>query len=130
MTEPYKNEAELTYERYENDREHSLEELLPEDDFREVNTETMQSISSKPEDTDVEFYTRSDMSPFLGNRQPVNGESFDPAAADEVLEDETELEDVPDADAIQKDSPVDPVATIEDMHGTDLINGFDGDETE
>ncbi|MEI0737810.1 hypothetical protein VQ056_15965 [Paenibacillus sp. JTLBN-2024] len=42
----------------------------------------------------------------------------------------TELEDVPDADDIQMDSPIDPVATIEDMHGTDLINGFDGDETE
>jgi hypothetical protein len=41
------------------------------------------------------------------------------------------LPDVPDADAIQKDSPVDPVAPDPDaMHGTDLLNGFDGDETE
>ncbi|MGG6314281.1 hypothetical protein [Paenibacillus macerans] len=41
------------------------------------------------------------------------------------------LPDVPDADAVQKDSPVDPAAPDPDaMHGTDLINGFDGDETE
>lgn len=39
--------------------------------------------------------------------------------------------DVPDADAIQKDSPVDPAAPDPDtMHGTDLLNGYDGDETE
>lgn len=44
---------------------------------------------------------------------------------------EAPLPDVPDADVIQKDSPIDPVTPDPDvMHGTDLLNGFDGDETE
>ncbi|WP_068787089.1 hypothetical protein [Paenibacillus phocaensis] len=48
-----------------------------------------------------------------------------------LMDPEDPFPDVPDADAIQKDSPIDPVAPDPDaMHGTDLLNGFDGDETE
>jgi len=44
-------------------------------------------------------------------------------------EDYTPLPDVPDADAISADSPVDPAAPQTDlMHGTDLLNGSNGDE--
>ncbi|WP_379316094.1 hypothetical protein [Paenibacillus puldeungensis] len=41
------------------------------------------------------------------------------------------LPDVPDADEIEMNSPVDPVAPDPDaMHGTDLLNGYDGDDDE
>lgn len=38
------------------------------------------------------------------------------------------LENVPDADVIAPGSPVDPSAPPDFIHGTDLLNGFDGDE--
>ncbi|MGM1048218.1 MAG: hypothetical protein ACQEXX_19025 [Bacillota bacterium] len=48
------------------------------------------------------------------------------------VEEEAPLEDVPDADEIQADSPVDPAALQDpDQHGIDLLNGVGGvdDET-
>ncbi|MWV46939.1 hypothetical protein GRF59_25335 [Paenibacillus sp. HJL G12] len=127
----YKTEADLAYERYDNAGEPPLEEGLPEDDFREVNTQTVQSITQEPGAADVEFYTRSEWSPQLGTRYPENtGEYPDPAGVNDLSDEDTELEDIPDADDIQEDSPVDPSAMIEDMHGTDLINGYDGDDSE
>ncbi|MFU1793468.1 hypothetical protein ACM1RC_06360 [Paenibacillus azoreducens] len=126
MPEEYKTEADWTYERYANAGDHPVEDGLPKDDLRDVNTQTVQSISAVPDPSDIDFYIRSDMNPQLGVRH-VPEEPLQSAADDA---DEGELEDVPDADEIQKDSPVDPVAVVEDMHGTDLINGFDGDETE
>lgn len=134
MPEPYKSEAEWTYERYQNAGDHPAEDGLPADDLRDVNTETAQSISAEPDAADVEFYVRSDMSDELGGRrETTSGQAVESGAdksGEESRDEYTELEDVPDADDIQMDSPIDPVATIEDMHGTDLINGFDGDETE
>jgi len=130
MPEPYKSEADWTYERYQNAGDHPVEDGLPADDLREVNTETVQSISEEPDPADVEFYVRSDMSPGLGGRRETSPEQAVEPDAGESSDEYTELEDVPDADDVQKDSPIDPAATIEDMHGTDLINGFDGDETE
>lgn len=120
MPEEYKTEADWTYERYANAGDHPVEDGLPKDDLRDVNTQTVQSISAVPDPSDIDFYIRSDMNPKLGVRH----------VPEEPLQSAGELEDVPDADEIQKDSPVDPVAVVEDMHGTDLINGFDGDETE
>ncbi|WFB60083.1 hypothetical protein [Paenibacillus sp. BR1-192] len=44
-------------------------------------------------------------------------------------EEYTPLEDVPDADAIAANSPVDPAAPpTEQMHGTDLLNGSNGED--
>ncbi|MGQ3478044.1 hypothetical protein [Paenibacillus sp. TY11] len=43
---------------------------------------------------------------------------------------DTPLEDVPDADELTPNSPVDPSAPAEFLHGTDLLNGTDGDEEE
>lgn len=43
---------------------------------------------------------------------------------------DTPLEDVPDADELTPNSPVDPSAPTEFLHGTDLLNGTDGDEEE
>lgn len=133
-----KSEADLTYERYDQQRELPPEFELPRDDFKDTGTYTKQSISREPEAEDVEFYVRSDMSPELGGQDsaPASagtsgayaGES---SAVNELSEDE-ELPDVPDADDISANSPVDPsaIAMVEDMHGTDLINGYDGDDSE
>lgn len=53
----------------------------------------------------------------------------DPTLAGEEAYDP--LPDVPDADAISKDSPVDPAAPPTDqMHGIDLLNGSNGEEEE
>lgn len=51
----------------------------------------------------------------------------DPAGAETEAEDP--LPDVPDADELQPNSPVDPASPPEDEpHGTDLLNGSTGDE--
>jgi hypothetical protein len=45
--------------------------------------------------------------------------------------DESDFEDIPDADDIQKDSPIDPATPpIEVVHGTDLLNGFHNEDPE
>ncbi|MGM1019229.1 MAG: hypothetical protein ACQEXV_01440 [Bacillota bacterium] len=38
---------------------------------------------------------------------------------------DTPLENVPDADDVSPDSPIDPSAPAEFLHGTDLLNGAD-----
>ncbi|ASR48770.1 hypothetical protein B4V02_19755 [Paenibacillus kribbensis] len=47
-----------------------------------------------------------------------------------IEEPDTPLEDVPNADELEPDSPVDPSAPAEFLHGTDLLNGTDRDEDE
>ncbi|WP_410513673.1 hypothetical protein PaeBR_04355 [Paenibacillus sp. BR2-3] len=43
-------------------------------------------------------------------------------------DEEPPLEDVPDADDIKEDTPVDPASPpIEIVHGTDLLNGSQGE---
>ncbi|MDR0268242.1 hypothetical protein [Paenibacillus sp.] len=126
MSEEYKTETDLTYERYANAGDHPVKDGLPKNDLRDVNTQTVQSISAVPEPSNANIYTHSDISPELSVRH-VPEEPLQSAVGDI---DDGELEDVPDADQIQEDSPADPIAVVEDMHGTDLINGFDGDETE
>ncbi|WP_226003370.1 hypothetical protein [Paenibacillus sp. BJ-4] len=41
---------------------------------------------------------------------------------------DTPLENIPDADELAPGSTVDPSAPAEFLHGTDLLNGSDGDE--
>jgi hypothetical protein len=43
---------------------------------------------------------------------------------------DTPLENVPDADELTPDNPINPSAPAEFLHGTDLLNGSDGDEDE
>ena len=46
----------------------------------------------------------------------------------DTYEDELPLEDVPDADDIEENTPVDPAAPpLEIVHGTDLLNGSNGE---
>lgn len=59
------------------------------------------------------------------------GLSREPAdlTEDEYVSEEEPLEDVPDADAIQPGTPVDPAAPPADvLHGTDLLNGSTGED--
>ncbi|CAM4465819.1 MAG: hypothetical protein E7L01_25170 [Paenibacillus macerans] len=100
-----KTKADFVYERYELLAEDRPENDIPDDDLLHHDTRVAQGIS---ENTGEDGQNDIDSLPDL-----LFGE----------------LTDVPDADAIQKDSPVDPVAPDPDaMHGTDLLNGYDGDE--
>ncbi|WP_438351212.1 hypothetical protein ACP8HI_11545 [Paenibacillus sp. FA6] len=101
-----KTTADLTYEQYEKSRSINPESVIPTDDLRDVNTITTQSISELPLKSDVEYYSSEDVN-------------------------ETALEDVPDADVIQRDSPIDPATPpIIVVHGTDLLNGYHNEEPE
>ncbi|MEK3782040.1 hypothetical protein [Paenibacillus sp. FSL R5-0810] len=68
---------------------------------------------------------------FSGSGTAFLGQGQDLFITDSAGDDEdyTPLQDVPDADAIAADSPVDPAAPQTDlMHGTDLLNGSNGEE--
>ncbi|GAB6929249.1 hypothetical protein JCM10914A_32320 [Paenibacillus sp. JCM 10914] len=213
--------ADLTYLEFEAKRRVSDTELIPEDDMKDVNTYTTQSLSS--EQADHIAYDQNDSAPadadpsLLHQDQSANeaweqiasedaaivaGEDTDEMnrahpsspdialqgedAADEIAEhewrsvegdipsrpgddlvtessldpvqrvemdaamtgsgtafmkqdifknfpsaeeDSAPLEDVPDADAIAPNSPVDPAAPpVDQMHGIDLLNGSNGEE--
>jgi hypothetical protein len=64
------------------------------------------------------------------NASGLTGGTADYATENHALDiaDEYEpLEDVPDADDIDPDSPVDPASPPDIVHGTDLLNGSQGD---
>lgn len=184
--------ADLTYLEFEAKRKLEDTDLIPQDDLRDVNTYTEQSLSSeeadhiaydqnvaapadaRPEDrselgrtggeagihqiaddaTDREWRAIEGEPPTRPGDEIIDeyaGEPDQRVAADAALtgsgtaflnqdiftnyspvEGEYKpLEDVPDADAISANSPVDPAAPPADqMHGTDLLNGSHGDEEE
>lgn len=100
-----KTAADFVYERYGLLAEDRPENDIPDDDLLHHDTRVAQGIS---ENADEDDQSDIDNLPDL-----LFGE----------------LPDVPDADAIQKDSPADPVSPDPDaMHGTDLLNGYDGDD--
>lgn len=124
MTNEPKTTADLAYERYKRSGPENPNTVIPEDDIRDVDTMTTQSISERPLQSDVEFYRHIDT-------QDNIRENKIELANEELASHETALEDVPDADDIQMNSPIDPAAPpIEVVHGTDLLNGYDGDITE
>ncbi|USB34001.1 hypothetical protein [Paenibacillus sp. YPG26] len=98
------NRGDQEFEQYKILADYSPENDIPVDDLLPHDTRSTQSLSAYSEE-------RTDSYP-------------DPAL-------DTPLEDVPDADAIEKNSPVDPAAPPEIiMHGMDLINGYDGGDEE
>lgn len=101
----YPTEGDQAYQRYRLLGERRAENDIPDDDLLPHDTRITQGLSESdagPEDRERDA-ARPDMA----------------------------LPDVPDADDIAKNSPVDPVSPDPDaMHGTDLINGYDGDESE
>lgn len=102
-----RNEGDQAYERYNLQGEYRSENDIPDDDLLPHDTRITQSLSEPAGDSRLE--NRSDR---------------------DELQNAEALPDVPDADEIQKDSPVDQAAPDPDaMHGTDLLNGYDGDES-
>jgi hypothetical protein len=69
---------------------------------------------------------------FAAGAAGLTGSVIDYAADEEVPEDEEEvlpLEDIPDADELQPGTAVDPASPpLDVMHGTDLLNGSNGEE--
>ncbi|MCQ4086616.1 hypothetical protein [Saccharibacillus sp. JS10] len=107
-----RNESDRAHERFELERDTGYAE------DRNIPDETMEYVETVPEHaaadsdlviTDPEAYpNRTEEDPHL---------------------DSPMLEDVPDADDLHPDSPVDPAAPAQDEpHGTDLLNGMGGDE--
>lgn len=98
-----KTEGDQAYERYQLLGDYRAENDIPDDDLLPHDTRITQSLSEPAEE--------------VSDTDELQMEDF--------------LPDVPDADEIQPGSPVDQAAPDPDaMHGTDLLNGFDGDETE
>lgn len=126
MANEPKTTADLTYEQYEILGPTDSVTLIPKDDLRDVDTITTQSISEMPLKSDVEFYLHEDVN-VTEERRDDRIES-----KNEVLgSEEVALEDVPDADEIHMNSPIDPAAPpVEVVHGTDLLNGYGGDHPE
>ncbi|GGG02564.1 hypothetical protein [Paenibacillus aceti] len=101
MDEYPKTTGDHVYEQYKLLAEYRFENDIPRDDALPFDTRITQGIS-------------------------------EPGPRSQAEEDtEEELPDIPDADELQMNSPVDPAAPDTDaMHGTDLLNGYDGDEAE
>ncbi|NGZ74909.1 hypothetical protein [Saccharibacillus alkalitolerans] len=105
-----RNESDRAYERYE---------LSQDNDFteRDIPSETMEYVDTVQEDA-----------------LDTDGAVTDPDAYPNRTEEDPNvssplLEDVPDADDLHPDTPVDPAAPVQDEpHGTDLLNGAGGEE--
>ncbi|RCX20562.1 hypothetical protein DFP94_103293 [Fontibacillus phaseoli] len=99
-----KTEGDQAYERYIIQREYRAENDIPDNDLLPHDTVITQGLSEPADNQDKET---------------------------ELQAENDALPDVPDADEIQPGSPVDQAAPDPDaMHGTDLLNGFDGDESQ
>ncbi len=107
-----RNESDRAYERYEltqdNDRDYE-ERAIPAETMEYVGTVQEGALDANAATTDPEAYpNRTEEDPNLSS--PM-------------------LEDVPDADDLFPDSPVDPAApAMDEPHGTDLLNGAGGEE--
>lgn len=121
MTNEPKTTADRTYEQYEKSGHVNPNTVIPEDDIRDVDTITTQSISGRPLQNDVVLYRDIDIKDDM-RENTITSEN------EESGSNELALEDIPDADDIQMNSPIDQAAPpIEIVHGTDLLNGYDGD---
>ncbi|CAM3501836.1 MULTISPECIES: hypothetical protein [Saccharibacillus] len=105
-----RNESDRAHERYELSSDHDYTERdIPATEMEYVDTVQQNTEPVNEVETDPEAYpNRTEEDPHLG---------------------EPRLEDVPDADDLHPDSPVDPAAPAQDEpHGTDLLNGAGGEE--
>lgn len=105
-----RNESDRAHERYELSSDHDYTERdIPATEMEYVDTVQQNAEPVNAVETDPEAYpNRTEEDPNLG---------------------EPRLEDVPDADDLHPDSPVDPAAPAQDEpHGTDLLNGAGGEE--
>ncbi|WP_172200360.1 hypothetical protein [Saccharibacillus qingshengii] len=105
-----RNESDRAHERFNLTRDNDYTERdIPADELEYVDTVQETAAPTDSALTDPEAYpNRTEEDPHLGS--PT-------------------LEDVPDADDLYPDSPVDPAAPAQDEpHGTDLLNGAGGEE--
>lgn len=98
------NRGDQEYEQYKILADYDPENDIPSDDLLPHDTRITQSLSSYGDEGTDSYADATEEAP---------------------------LEDVPDADALEENSPIDPAAPPEIiMHGTDLINGYDGGDEE
>jgi len=102
MDDNPKTTGDLVYEQYKLLAEYRFENDIPQGDALPFDTRITQGTSE----------------PGIKNNSSEDHEEPFP--------------DVPDADDLQSDTPVDPAMPDIDttMHGTDLLNGYNGDEVE
>lgn len=99
---PKTKAADHEYERYQVLREYRPENDIPGDDLLPHDTRITQALSEE------------------------DSHSAGPA---ENIQDSSDFPDVPDADEIAANSPVDPAAPDPDaMPGIDVLNGYSGDD--
>lgn len=114
-----KTEGDFAYERYETLKEYRPENDIPGDDLLPHDTRITQSLSEGDQDVRSRAVDHQATNEIV-NEQDAEQDAYEP------------LPDVPDADAIQQDSPPDRAApdpdAIDAMHGTDLLNGYSGDD--
>ncbi|MDO3408484.1 hypothetical protein QWJ34_01750 [Saccharibacillus sp. CPCC 101409] len=104
-----RNESDRAYERYQLSGTNSGERDIPAEELEYVGT--------------VQETSQPDTLPATDPGEYPNVTEEDPNLG------EPRLEDVPDADDLFPDSPVDPAAPAQDEpHGTDLLNGAGGEE--
>lgn len=133
---PRVSEADLAYTRHQTLYQETDDiNMIPEDDMKDVNTYTEQTISL-PEDVNpieaetAQQETMQDLRPASIAAETAQDTPRDFPDTSLKRTAEPDLAAVPDADEIAKDSPVDPAAPDPDaMHGTDLINGYKSSST-
>lgn len=113
-----KTEGDFAYERYETLKGYRPENDIPGDDLLPHDSRVTQSLS---EDDRGGQDVRSEAAAHQATSDTVSElDAYEP------------LPDVPDADVIQKGSPPDSAApdpdAIDAMHGTDLLNGYSGED--
>ncbi|WP_211747008.1 hypothetical protein [Paenibacillus sp. Marseille-Q4541] len=130
---PRTTEADFAYDRYKTlNQETDSTETIPADDLDYVNTYTEQTVSLDEDTNPIEAETvqeepMQDLRP-TSTTEYASEEDFINSTDEELVRSsEPDLAAVPDADEVEKNSPVDPVSPDPDaMHGTDLINGAGG----
>ncbi|GGH12556.1 hypothetical protein [Paenibacillus segetis] len=104
MVDDYKTPADYEYERYVLLKGYRPENDIPDADLLPHDTRVTQGISEEDESSTATYEDHSS----------IEG-----------------LQDVPSADDIMENTPVDPAAPDSDiMHGIDLLNGYNGEDTE
>jgi len=107
-----RNESDRAHERFQ------LERDTPYSEERGIPDETLEYADTVQEGAPVD-----------ADQAITDPEAYPNRTEEDPRLDSPLLEDVPDADDLHPDSPVDPAAPAQDEpHGTDLLNGAGGEE--
>ncbi|MBP2000719.1 hypothetical protein J2Z69_001750 [Paenibacillus shirakamiensis] len=106
-----KSRGQQEYDEYKTLASYNEENDIPSDDLLPHDSRSTQSLSEGESISNSNSHFDKDL----------------PAAPLDDVEEDMPLQDVPDADEVSEDSPVDPVSPPEILdHGIDIINGYDG----